>query len=323
MEYYISVGNDKRGPYSIEELKARGITSETLVMAEDTDNWVPAWQVEELRDIISVTAEPVSGPAINESSAELVQPLDDSREDAYSDGTRLDDPFRQPASSAAPNYQQGRPVSPPEPPAERKGNGGCLRTSLISLIIAAVIAGIAIVTCPDEQAHKAVLTNVVSSAISDEAAGEDSSLDNSDVVSKMFRQMSDSWTKEVVAAAVDNLIHVDNHLLFSTGRVRFNGKTNTVSLGVFGHVFTVDKDYLRKAAEAYYSKAERDVKENLKRKAAQMFNDNVVDPARQAVEDAINDIEKEIKQEFGDTPWSFGDGTDEEPSDSSSSAGGI
>lgn len=30
MEYYISVNNDKRGPYSISELKARGISSETL-----------------------------------------------------------------------------------------------------------------------------------------------------------------------------------------------------------------------------------------------------------------------------------------------------
>ena len=36
MEYYISVNNDKRGPYSISELKARGISSETLVMADGT-----------------------------------------------------------------------------------------------------------------------------------------------------------------------------------------------------------------------------------------------------------------------------------------------
>ena len=63
MEYYISVGNGKRGPYSVEELKARGITSETLVMAEDSATWVPAWQVEELRGIISVKPEPVAEPA--------------------------------------------------------------------------------------------------------------------------------------------------------------------------------------------------------------------------------------------------------------------
>ena len=37
MEYYISVNNDKRGPYSISELKARGISSETLVMADGTE----------------------------------------------------------------------------------------------------------------------------------------------------------------------------------------------------------------------------------------------------------------------------------------------
>ena len=52
MEYYISVNNDKRGPYSISELKARGISSETLVMADGTEQWIPAWQIEELRPII-------------------------------------------------------------------------------------------------------------------------------------------------------------------------------------------------------------------------------------------------------------------------------
>ena len=126
-----------------------------------------------------------------------------------------------------------------------------------------------------------------------------------------------------MAAAVDNLIHVDNHFLFSIGKVRFGGKENTVSLGVFGHVFTVDKGFLRKAAEAYYSKAERDVKENLKKKAEQMFNDNVINPAKDAAEDAINDIEKEIRQEFGDIPWDIDNGVDEESSDSSSDANGF
>lgn len=60
MEYFISVNNDKRGPYSVEELKARGITSETLVMADGSSQWMPAWQVEELRPIIMVPEPPTS-----------------------------------------------------------------------------------------------------------------------------------------------------------------------------------------------------------------------------------------------------------------------
>lgn len=324
MEYFISVGNDKRGPYSKEELKARGITSMALVMPEGSDNWIPAWQIEDLRDVISVQSEPVVEPLDSPSATSSAsRPASNNPGESYVSSAQMDNPFQQPGVGATSNYQQGRPVSPPKSPTERKSSGGCISKALILLVIAAVIAGIAIVTCPDEQAHKAVLTDVVSSAITDEATGEDSSFDNSDVVSKMFKQMSNSWTREVVAAAVDNLIHVDNHFLFSTGKVRFGGKENTVSLGVFGHVFTVDKGFLRKAAEAYYSKAERDVKENLKKKAEQMFNDNVINPAKDAAEDAINDIEKEIRQEFGDIPWDIDNGVDEESADSSSDANGF
>lgn len=124
MEYYISVGNGKRGPYSVEELKARGITSETLVMAEDSATWVPAWQVEELRGIISVKPEPVAEPFGSPSATAQGQPIDSNFENNFNDGERLDNPFRQTSAGAAPNYQQGRPVAPPQPPAGRKSGGG-------------------------------------------------------------------------------------------------------------------------------------------------------------------------------------------------------
>lgn len=323
MEYYISVGNGKRGPYSVEELKARGITSETLVMAESSATWVPAWQVEELRGIISVKPEPVAEPFGSPSATAQGQPIDSNFENNFNDGERLDNPFRQTSAGAAPNYQQGRPVAPPQPPAGRKSGGGGIGKLIAVLIVIVALVGIAIVTCPDEQAHKDALTEVVSSAISDDTADGDSTFDNSDMVSKMFKQISGSWTKEVVASAVDNLIHVDNHFIFSTGKVRFGGKESTVSIGIFGHVFTVGKDYLRKAAEAYYSKAEREAKEKLKQKASRMFNDAVVEPARQAVDDAIKEAEQQIRESFGNDFWPSDDASGEEASDSSSAVGGF
>ena len=39
MEYYLSVGSEKRGPYSVAELAARGIGAESLVMAADGGSW--------------------------------------------------------------------------------------------------------------------------------------------------------------------------------------------------------------------------------------------------------------------------------------------
>ena len=49
MEYYIKVGEEKRGPYSLNELVERNLESTTLVMPTDGTEWVQANQIEELR----------------------------------------------------------------------------------------------------------------------------------------------------------------------------------------------------------------------------------------------------------------------------------
>jgi hypothetical protein len=49
MKYFIVENNKQSGPFSIYELKDKGITSETLVWAEGMTDWTPAWKVDELR----------------------------------------------------------------------------------------------------------------------------------------------------------------------------------------------------------------------------------------------------------------------------------
>ena len=52
MEYYIEIDKEKRGPYSLSELAERNLQATTLVMPAEGTQWVPAWQVEELRAIL-------------------------------------------------------------------------------------------------------------------------------------------------------------------------------------------------------------------------------------------------------------------------------
>ena len=73
MEYYLSVGSEKRGPYSVAELAARGIGAESLVMAADGGSWQPAWQVEALRPILrqqtaAQQSQPIMDSGVNISS---------------------------------------------------------------------------------------------------------------------------------------------------------------------------------------------------------------------------------------------------------------
>lgn len=335
MEYYISINNSKRGPYSVEELKARGLKSATLVMAEGSSQWIPAWQVDELRHIIEASEavinnsdnseEPIRAgqPSINGNESSNTGATNDQRIDDFVEGSPIP-PQQSSVHQASPqtSYQQGIPTSPTPPPTyqqPRKHGIGCFGKLLILLIIIAAIVGVAVATCPDENAHKAALADVVSEAVNDEVNGTDSTSSDDDMVDKMFRQISDSWTQKVVYTAIDNLISVDNHFVYSTGKVRFGGKEHTVSVGVFGHIFTIDKEDLKKAAEQYYTKAERNVKEDLKKKAADIINDNVIDPAAQAIKEMVNSAMNDIMQDMGID--AEGDGAQQgqdEPADSTS-----
>ena len=51
MEYYIKINEEKRGPYSLNELAERKLDATTLVMPTDGVERVPANQIEELRTL--------------------------------------------------------------------------------------------------------------------------------------------------------------------------------------------------------------------------------------------------------------------------------
>ncbi len=51
-KYFYTDGNNRFGPFSIEELREHNITSDTQVWSEGMDNWQPARTVYELQEII-------------------------------------------------------------------------------------------------------------------------------------------------------------------------------------------------------------------------------------------------------------------------------
>lgn len=50
-QYYYSDGLQKHGPFSLEELKARNISRNTMVWKHPMEKWVPAEQMPELQDL--------------------------------------------------------------------------------------------------------------------------------------------------------------------------------------------------------------------------------------------------------------------------------
>lgn len=254
MEYYISIDNEKRGPYSLNELAERNIQATTLVMPTDGTDWVPAWQIEELRTLLEGKM-----PSNNQVQTEGM-----------------------PFVEATPIVQP----SPQEPPIQeqtarkKKSYTGCLVG--IMLVFIALIA-VLILTCPKPEQHKETLAEVITATVND-AVHDSDDITGNEVIDYAFRAISDVFAGKVINAAVNNLVTVDNYVVCSLGKVHYHGEDHIVSLGLLGHIFTVDEDDLQEAAEQYYKKSEINMKEQIRRKAHKILQENVISPATSAIE---------------------------------------
>ena len=55
VQYYYTDGKERFGPLTIEELKQKSITPDTLVWKEGLPDWVPANTLSDLKDLFEVT----------------------------------------------------------------------------------------------------------------------------------------------------------------------------------------------------------------------------------------------------------------------------
>jgi len=61
-KYFYSDGKNNHGPFTVEELKEKGITRETKVWFQELDEWKKAGTVEELNEIFAFTPPPINQP---------------------------------------------------------------------------------------------------------------------------------------------------------------------------------------------------------------------------------------------------------------------
>ncbi|MEZ0265521.1 MAG: DUF4339 domain-containing protein, partial [Phycisphaerae bacterium] len=60
-QYYLADGNDRRGPFTADQLPSQGITAETLVWREGLPDWLRADAVPELRPYLPAPHNPQTG----------------------------------------------------------------------------------------------------------------------------------------------------------------------------------------------------------------------------------------------------------------------
>ena len=269
MEYYIKTNEEKRGPYSLNELAERKLDETSLVMPTDGVEWVPANQIEELRTLF------------------------ESKDSTDNPVKAEDIPFveARPIIQAAPQEtaQQAQPAP------KKKSHTGCLIGILLTLV---ALVAVMIVTCPKTEQHKEVLSTVITTTVND-AVNDNDNITGNTFIDNAFKTVSNAFAGKVIETAVDNLVTVDNYVVCSLGKVHYDGKDHIVSLGIFGHIFTVDEDDLQEAAERYYKKEEINLKEQLRKKAQKMLQENIIAPAASAIEGLLGSAMDGLLDEIG------------------------
>ena len=204
MKYFIVENNKQSGPFSIYELKDKGITSETLVWAEGMTDWTPAWKVDELRAFL-----------FNTKDASTPPPLPEDME--------------QPAAA------------PAEPAAaiEKKKGSSCLKRMFVGfLFLLAVLLVAMAVSCPSEQAHKNKIKEKITLAL------EQSAQRNNNLFGVGIGLVRHLLTDEILDRVLDEMVDYHNYYVFSKCTINSDGKDKNISYGAFAHVFTMNEDDL-------------------------------------------------------------------------------
>lgn len=113
---------------------------------------------------------------------------------------------------------------------------------LLTVVILLLVAVLLIMTRPNEEAHKEAMMKAVNEYIDDEA-------ENRGFGKNILVSLGKASLVGVVKTALNMKLKMNDYYLFNTTSVHVDGKDQTLSLGILGHVFTFDKDMLREKLE--------------------------------------------------------------------------
>ena len=112
---------------------------------------------------------------------------------------------------------------------------------LLVIIILLLVAVLMVMTVPDKQKHKEAMMEAINEYVEEEAVNK--------LGDNVLAKLGKGVIVKTVETALNSKLKVDNYYLFNTTYVRLEGEDKTLSLGMFGHVFTFDKEMLREKLE--------------------------------------------------------------------------
>ncbi len=108
---------------------------------------------------------------------------------------------------------------------------------LLSIIIVLLIAVLMVLTTPDKKAHKAAMMEAIQEYVEEEA--------ESRLGKNVLADLSSVLANNSIKALLNYKLKLHDYYLFTTTTMRMDGKDQLMSVGLFRHVFTFDKEMLK------------------------------------------------------------------------------
>lgn len=109
-------------------------------------------------------------------------------------------------------------------------------------VVISILTFIAIIismtaTCPTKDKHISAFSNQLTAILNDSADADETGLA---VIGVLFGN-------QIIDALVGHYLVIDDCLIFNVGKLHYGGKAHIVSIGAFGHVFTIPQKQLEEA----------------------------------------------------------------------------
>lgn len=226
MKYFIIVNDAQQGPYTVDELRQRNISSETLVWAEGMQQWTPAWQVEELKPLFydttnaQQTASAQTGPAQQSTTGTVPPP--------------------------PPVNNMGNPAGTTMPPVGSPDKKNKKKVLTYVGIGVAILLLLMAVLNPSKDEHKQVIRDRITNGLTQGLA--DSTGDSDDPFATFSSSIVRSMVQPVLGQLVENMLQYHNYLFWSTTTLSLPDSNEVrTSFGIFGKVFTSDETAIAEA----------------------------------------------------------------------------
>ena len=115
-----------------------------------------------------------------------------------------------------------------------------MKKTLRIIIPIILIAGICALTCPNKKDHSGAIKDNFTEHLEKQLGDEGKDSDDG------IRKFSSFLGKGMMNMFLESNLTVKNYGVVSIGTIKFKGETNTVSVGVLNHVFTVPFEKIQK-----------------------------------------------------------------------------